>query len=110
MTDHSILLWIPAGILAFTGLAGMLLPMIPGAPLLFLGLVLGAWADDFRYVGGWTIFVLALMTGLTYLVEFAATILGAGKFGGSKRAMAGAAVGGILGLFLGLPGILIGPL
>lgn len=109
MDDYSLILWILAGVLTFTGLAGVLLPMIPGAPLLFLGLVLGAWAEDFTYVGGWTIFALAVMTGLTYVVEFGASVLGAGKYGGSGRAMAGAAVGGILGLFLGLPGIIFGP-
>lgn len=109
MEESSVLLWVLAGVLTFTGLAGMLLPLIPGAPLLFLGLVLGAWADGFRYVGGWTIFLLAVMAALTYVVEFAASVLGAGKFGGSKRAMAGAAIGAVIGLFLGLPGILLGP-
>jgi hypothetical protein len=49
------------------------------------------------------------MAGLTYLVEFAASVLGAGRYGGSRRAMAGAALGGIAGLFLGIPGILLGP-
>ena len=109
MNEYSLILWILAAILTVTGLAGMLLPMIPGAPLLFLGLVFGAWAEGFRYVGGWTIFALAVMAGLTYVVEFGASVLGAGSFGGSRRAMAGAAVGGIIGLFLGLPGILLGP-
>lgn len=107
--DYSIILWVLAVMVTITGLAGLLLPMLPGAPLLFIGLVLGAWADDFRYVGGWTILALAVMAGLTYVVEFAASVLGAGKFGGSKRAMAGAAIGGVIGLFLGLPGILLGP-
>lgn len=109
MVDQSLILWILAAVLTLVGLAGMLLPLIPGAPLLFLGLVFGAWADDFRYVGGWTIFALAVMAGLSYVVEFAASVLGAGKFGGSKRAMVGAAIGGIIGLPLGLPGILLGP-
>jgi uncharacterized protein YqgC (DUF456 family) len=49
------------------------------------------------------------MTVLTYVVEFAASILGVKKFGGSRRAMVGAALGGIVGLFLGVPGILLGP-
>lgn len=109
MTEQSLVLWILAAVLTFTGLAGMLLPMIPGAPLVFLGLVLGAWAEGFQYVGGWTIFALGIMAALTYVVEFFASILGARRYGGSKRAMAGAAVGGMIGLFLGLPGILLGP-
>ena len=107
--EHSLILWIIGAILTFTGLAGLLLPMIPGAPLLFLGLVFGAWAEDFQYVGVWTLLILALMAGLTYLVELAASALGANRFGGSRRAMAGAGIGGIIGLFFGIPGILFGP-
>ena len=107
--DHSLILWIIGVILTVTGLAGLLLPMIPGAPLLFLGLLFGAWAEDFRFVGVWTLLALAGMAALTYVVEFAASILGVNRFGGSRRAMAGAAVGGIVGPFLGGPGILLGP-
>lgn len=109
MTDYSMILWIPCAICTVTGLSGLLLPLIPGAPVLFLGLLFGAWADNFHYVGVWTLLVLAGMAGLTYLVEFAASILGVKKFGGSQRAMAGATIGGLVGLFLGVPGILLGP-
>lgn len=109
MPDQSLILWIIGAILTITGLAGMLLPIVPGAPLLFLGLLLGAWAENFRHIGVGTLLILAGMAALTYLVEFAASILGVNRFGGSRRAMAGAAVGGIVGLFLGVPGILLGP-
>jgi uncharacterized protein YqgC (DUF456 family) len=109
MSDNSLILWIISAIFTVTGLSGMLLPVVPGAPLLFLGLLFGAWAEGFRYVGVWTLLVLAGMTALTYVVEFAASALGVKKYGGSRRAMAGAALGGIVGLFLGIPGILLGP-
>lgn len=107
--DQSLLLWILSAILTATGLSGLLLPVLPGAPLLFLGLLFGAWAEGFTYIGIWTLLALAVMAALTYVVEFAASILGVKKFGGSRRAMVGAALGGIAGLFLGLPGILLGP-
>ncbi|MDK9716931.1 MAG: DUF456 domain-containing protein [Trichlorobacter sp.] len=105
----SILIWGLSAVLTVTGLAGMFLPILPGAPILFLGLLFGAWAEDFHYVGLWTLLVLAIMAGLTYLVEFAASVLGVKKYGGSTRAMAGAAAGGVVGLFFGIPGILLGP-
>ena len=110
MSDQSLILWVIGAILALAGLVGMLLPFLPGAPFLFLGLLFGAWAEDFRYVGLGTLLVLAAMAALTYLVEFAASILGVKKYGGSQRAMFGAALGGIVGMFFGLPGILLGPL
>lgn len=103
------ILWIFGAILTITGLSGLLLPVVPGAPVLFLGLLLGAWAEDFQYVGLWTLLVLAAMAMLTYAVEFAASALGVKKYGGSRRAMVGAVLGGIVGLFLGIPGILFGP-
>ena len=109
MSDHSLMLWIIGIILTFTGLTGLLLPLIPGAPLLFLGLFFGAWAEGFRFVGLWTLLTLAGMAGLTYLVEFAASALGARKYGGSRRAMVGAVLGGLIGIGLGIPGILLGP-
>jgi uncharacterized protein YqgC (DUF456 family) len=109
MSDQSMILWVLGAILTITGLSGLLLPIVPGAPVLFLGLLLGAWAEDFQYVGVWTLLVLAAMATLSYAVEFAASALGVKKYGGSKRAMAGAVLGGVVGLFLGIPGILFGP-
>ncbi len=109
MHDQSLILWIIGALLTVTGLSGLLLPIVPGAPLLFLGLLFGAWAEDFSYIGVWTLLLLAIMAALTYVVEFAASILGVKKYGGSKRAMIGAALGGVAGLFLGIPGILAGP-
>jgi len=107
--DSAIVLWTVAGVLVLAGLAGLILPAIPGAPLIFAGLVVGAWADDFAYVGVWTIVILAVLTLVTIGVDFWATMFGAKKFGASKRAVIGALVGSIIGLFLGLPGVLFGP-
>lgn len=109
MSDQTLILWIIGAVCTVTGLSGLLLPVVPGAPILFLGLLFGAWAEDFQYIGVWTLLILAGMAGLTYVVEFAASILGVRKFGGSRRAMAGAVLGGVVGLFLGIPGILLGP-
>ena len=107
--DTTVLLWVLAASLILTGLAGVALPLLPGAPLLFLGLLVGAWADDFHYVGYGTLAVLAGLTVLNYIIDFFAGILGAQRFGASPRAMVGAGIGAVLGLFMGLPGILFGP-
>lgn len=98
------------GILAIlVGLAGLLLPALPGAPLVFAGALMVAWADHFTRVGPFALAVIALL-GLTGMaVDYAATLLGAKKAGASKWGMIGAVIGLIAGLPLGLPGILIGP-
>lgn len=107
--DVTVLLWTGAGVLTLLGLVGLVLPALPGAPLLFVGLLLAAWAEDFVYVGPGTLAILAVMVVLTYLVEFAASAIGAKRFGASGRAMTGALLGGIVGIFFGIPGMLLGP-
>jgi uncharacterized protein YqgC (DUF456 family) len=107
--DATVLLWLLAAVLVLAGLLGLLLPVLPGPPLLFAGLLVAAWAEDFAYVGAGTLTVLAALALLSYAVDFAATALGAKRFGASKRAVVGAAVGAIVGLFFGLPGVLFGP-
>jgi uncharacterized protein YqgC (DUF456 family) len=103
------LLWILALALVVAGLLGLFLPAVPGAPLLFAGLVVAAWAEHFAFVGWGTLTVLAVLAILTYVVDFAATAFGAKRFGASRRAIIGAAIGAIGGLFFGLPGVLVGP-
>lgn len=106
---ETILLWVVVVALVAVGFAGLVLPALPGAPLLFAGLLLAAWLEDFAYVGPWTLSLLAVMAALTYLVDFGAGAIGAKGFGATKYAMFGAFAGAIVGIFFGLPGILLGP-
>jgi uncharacterized protein YqgC (DUF456 family) len=98
-----------AAVLVIVGFAGLVLPGLPGAPLVFAGLFLAAWAEHFAYVGTGTLIVLALLTAATFVIDFLASAVGARRFGASPRAALGAAVGGLVGLFFGLPGLLVGP-
>jgi uncharacterized protein YqgC (DUF456 family) len=107
--DMSILLWILAALLVVAGVAGLVLPALPGAPVLFAGLVVAAWAEGFAYVGTGTIVLLAVLAALTYAADFAAGAFGAKRFGASPRAVTGALIGGLVGLFFGIPGVLLGP-
>jgi uncharacterized protein YqgC (DUF456 family) len=104
-----IALWLLGVVLVALGVAGMLLPAVPGPPLIFVGFVVMAWAEDFQYVGSGTLTLLAVMALLAYLVDFVSGALGAKHFGASSRAAIGAAVGAVVGIFFGLPGILLGP-
>lgn len=106
----SLLLWILALLLIAVGIAGTLVPFLPGALLVFLGMLLGAWADGFSRVGALTLVLLAGLTALVYLLDLLGGALGARRVGAGPRAFWGAALGGLVGLFFGLPGILLGPL
>lgn len=103
------LLWVLALVLVLAGLAGTFLPALPGAPLVFAGFLLAAWIDGFQKVGWITLTVLAILMLLTFAIEFAAASMGAKRVGASKLAVAGAAVGTLVGIFFGIPGLLLGP-
>jgi len=109
MEFSTLLLWIFAVICVIAGLAGLILPALPGQLLIFIGLLLAAWAEDFAYVGAVTIAVLAILMILAYAVDFIAGALGAKRFGASRMAALGAVVGAIVGIFFGFIGVLIGP-
>ena len=103
------LLWLVAVLCVVVGLIGVVLPALPGTLRIFAGLVIGAWADGFTRVGWWTLAGIGLVGVLSYAVEFLAAAFGAQKLGTSPRAMVGAGLGTLLGLFFGLPGLVLGP-
>lgn len=105
----NVLLWTLVVLLVLTGIIGLLLPAVPGPPILFVGLLLGAWIDDFLHVSWGTLIVLGVMAALASAVDFAASALGASRFGASPRAVWGAIIGTLFGIAFGLVGILIGP-
>lgn len=101
--------WIVAMLLVIAGLVGLVVPAMPGAPLIFAGLLLAAWAESFKYVGVGTMIVIAGIALLIIGVDLWAAMFGAKKFGASKKAVIGAFLGTVIGFFLGLPGVIFGP-
>lgn len=103
-------LWIAAGAAVLLGLAGMVLPLLPGTPLLFGGLWLAAWLDGYSKVSVTVVVVLGVMALLAWAVDYVAAALGVKRAGASGMAMAGAGIGALVGLFAGLPGLILGPI
>jgi len=108
--DLSFILYLLAALLVLVGIAGIALPALPGIPLVFLGLLLAAWADGFVHVGWPTLLVLALLTVLSFVVDILATVVGAKRVGASRKALWGTFVGSIAGLFFMPIGLFLGPL
>jgi uncharacterized protein len=104
------LLWALSGLLILVGLAGTVLPALPGTAFVLGGIVLGAWIDDFARVGGWTVGVIAVLAVLAWALDYVAGLMGAQKAGASRQALIGAALGTVAGLFMGLVGVLFMPL
>ena len=107
--DWTILWWLLAVLIIIAGLAGTVIPALPGVPLVFAGLFLGAWINHFETIGWFTVGVLAILALAAWVVDFVAGALGAKYLGASSRAFWGATLGAILGIFFGLPGIVLGP-
>lgn len=104
------LLWILCAVLILAGLAGTVLPVLPGTLLVWGGVVLGAWIDDFTRVGVTTLAVVTVLAVLAWGLDYVAGLMGAKKGGASKLALLGAAAGTVVGLFMGLVGVLFMPL
>jgi uncharacterized protein len=107
MTD--ILLVIIGIIIMVLGIIGCLVPVLPGPPLSFLGLLLLHFTK-FGHFTKWTLIIFAAIAVVVSVLDYLVPIWGTKKFGGSKYGTRGAAVGLIIGLFLGPLGIIIGPL
>ncbi|MBL8470885.1 MAG: DUF456 family protein [Rhodocyclaceae bacterium] len=104
-----ILLWALAILLMIVGLAGVVVPVLPGTPFVFMGMLIAAWLDQFQRVGVFTLSFAAVLMLLAIGVDFVAASLGAKRAGASTMAITGASLGTFVGLFLGIPGILLGP-
>jgi uncharacterized protein len=101
--------WVLAIALIVGGVIGTFLPVLPGAALVFAGMLLAAWIDDFQRVGWITLSILGLLTALVFVIDVVAAALGAKRVGASRLALVGATIGAVVGIFFGIVGILIGP-
>ena len=102
--------WLAVAGLIAVGLAGTVLPALPGTILILAGVVLGAWLGDFQRVGPWSLAIVTVLALLAWVTDYLSTVLGAKKAGASGLAVLGAALGTIAGVFTGLVGLLFMPL
>jgi hypothetical protein len=103
-------LWVLAVALILLGLAGTVLPALPGVALVFGGIVLAAWIDGFARISGWTVGVLAVLATVGFVVDYVAGALSAQRAGATKLGLFGAALGTFAGFVTGLWGLIFMPL
>lgn len=92
------------------GFLGLVMPGLPGTPLVFVGILAVAWADGFSRIGVLVLGLLALLTAASVVVDYVAGVLGARKAGASAWGVAGGIAGLAAGLFFAPVGIVVGPL
>jgi uncharacterized protein len=91
------------------GIVGSILPGLPSTPIVFLTAMAHKLFFGEAGAAWWVIVLLALLMVASLAVDYAASVLGAKKLGATWRGALGAIVGGLIGLFFSLPGILLGP-
>jgi uncharacterized protein YqgC (DUF456 family) len=101
--------WVLAIALIVVGVIGTFLPVLPGAALVFGGMLLAAWIDHFQRIGWVTLTILGVLTMLVFVIDVVAAFLGAKRVGASRLALVGAALGALVGVFLGIVGIVVAP-
>lgn len=104
-----IALWLLAVALMAVGFLGVIAPGLPGVLLIFGGMLLGAWIDDFQRVGWFTLAILAALMLLTFVIDVLSSLLGAKRVGASRQALIGSVLGGLAGIPFGLFGLIAGP-
>lgn len=108
-TDMEIALYILAALLILGGLAGNILPALPGIPMIFGGIWLVAAVDSYERLGLWWLLIIGALGIVGIVMDFVAGALGAKRVGASKLALWGAAIGTIVGMFFGIAGLILGP-
>lgn len=106
----SVAQWALVVVLFVAGIAGTVLPALPGTLLIFLAVLLGAWIGDFQQVTVTTVVIAGVICVLAQVLDYVAGMLGAKRAGASREAVIGAMIGTVVGLFGGLVGLLFFPL
>ena len=91
------------------GLIGCVVPGLPGTPLILAAAIGHRLYFGAAGVSNLVLIILAVLTVVSLLFDFLAGMLGAKKFGATWRGVTGAVIGGVVGLFFNLPGIILGP-
>lgn len=92
-----------------SGILGCVLPVIPGPPLSYLGLLILHFTERYQFSSRFLI-IWAIITAVVYALDYVIPAWGTKRFGGSKRGVWGSVIGLVIGLFFFPPfGIIIGP-
>ena len=97
-----------AGLLLLTGFIGAIVPILPGIPLSYLGIILLHLSSIVQFSSGFLI-ILGVAVVVVQLLDFIIPVWGTKKTGGSKAGVRGSVIGLMVGFFMGPWGIITGP-
>lgn len=109
MNAGEIILFIIAVIVMLVGLAGVVLPLLPGIPVILLAVIGYLLIVGFDQLSAGVLVAMVLLTVLSFIVDWLATVYGVKRFGGTKLGMFGSLAGTIFGMLVAnIPGLIIG--
>ena len=91
------------------GVVALIAPVLPGVAIIYLGILIVAWADDFTRIGPLMLFMMLALMMVALIADNLAALFGARRAGASAWGVFGAGVGALAGLVFGLPGVILGP-
>jgi uncharacterized protein YqgC (DUF456 family) len=112
----AVLCWLLIAILILAGFLGSFLPILPGTPLILAGVFLYNFCEQRllmhpeRALSAGSLWGFVGLVVLAHLVDFAASLVGANRYGASRSGVWGGVIGLGIGVFFSLPGLLLGPL
>ena len=98
-----------AFLLILVGVAGTIVPALPGIPMIFAGAWLIGYMEDYQYFGWGTLIALGVLTIISLIIDWVSQTMGAQKAGATKLGLSGAFLGTIIGIPFGLVGIFLFP-
>lgn len=104
-----VLLFVIALVIMLVGLAGVIIPVLPGVPLIFAAAVLYGILTGFEDIGLHVILILGGLTAVALVIDYMANFLSVRKMGGSIAGAIGAVLGLLVGVFFGLVWIIVLP-
>jgi uncharacterized protein YqgC (DUF456 family) len=105
----NVLLLVLGVAVTLAGLVSLVLPIVPGVAIIYLGILLIAWADDFARIGPVMLFLMLGLMLVALVADNVAGLFGARRAGASGWGVFGAGVGAVAGIPFGLPGVVFGP-
>ena len=111
MGSGEIILFAISVMIMLVGMAGIIVPIIPSIPLIWLGAFLYAIFTHFEKITWMLLLIFALLTIFSIVLENLGNVYGAKKFGATRWGIIGSVVGTGVGFYIGGPvGLILGPI
>ena len=110
MDIYHITILIVSLLIMLSGLVGIVFPILPSTPLIWVGAFIYAACDRFESIGWSLLLIFAILAIVSLALDYLGGVIGAKKYGATRWGLIGSVIGGIAGFFMGgIIGLIFGP-